>query len=133
MNFFKINVFFPLFACLPIISSIAHAADSEVEQVYRSTNVKAALVNACNQQTVRSGKLSTTEVSKFCSCQIEAKGRVTDAARWDIQSMLNQKKDPGTLIFVQQQNHALQACLGPELISKLKTLSDAGNVEKVKQ
>jgi hypothetical protein len=69
-------------------------------------------------------KLTSAEVSKYCGCAIEADGKLTNAQKWEIQSTINQKKSPGTLAFVQKQNKDLQACFGPQLTGKLKTLTE---------
>ena len=57
----------------------AQAAENPVQAAYKSTNVKGALINVCKDQTAKGGKLSSAEVSKFCSCQVEAQGKVTEA------------------------------------------------------
>lgn len=38
---------------------------------------------------------------------------------------LTKRKSPATLAFVQKQNQELQACFGPELTGKLKSLTEA--------
>ncbi len=125
MKFLKSNVILSLFAGFAMMGSVAHAADNALQQAYKSTNVKSALVNVCKQETTKGGKLTSAEVSKFCSCQIDAQGKVTEAQKWEIQSAVNQKKSPSSLAFVQQQNRDLQACFGPQLTGKLKTLAEA--------
>ncbi|SPL72202.1 hypothetical protein [Acinetobacter stercoris] len=125
MKMLKSNIILSLFAGFAMMGSVAHAADNALQQAYKSTNVKSALVNVCKQETAKGGKLSSAEVSKFCSCQIEAQGKVTEAQKWEIQSAVNQKKNPSSLAFVQQQNRDLQTCFGPQLTAKLKTLAEA--------
>ena len=51
-------------------------------------------------------------------------GKLTNAQKWEIQSTVNQKKSPATLAFVQKQNKDLQACFGPQLTGKLKSLTE---------
>lgn len=87
-------------------------------------NVKAALINVCKEETAKGKKLTTAEVSKYCTCAVEADGKLTNAQKWEIQSAINQKKSPATLAFVQKQNKDLQACFGPQLTGKLKTLTE---------
>ena len=100
------------------------AETNAIQDAYKSTNVKAALINVCKTETAKGGKLTAAEVSKYCGCAVESDGKLTNAQKWEIQSTLNQKKSPGTLAFVQQQNKALQACFGPQLTTKLKTLTE---------
>ena len=71
-----------------------------------------------------SKKLSAAEVSKYCTCAVEADGKLTNAQKWEIQSAINQKKSPSTLAFVQKQNKDLQTCFGPQLTGKLKSLTE---------
>ncbi len=63
-------------------------------------------------------------MSKFCSCNVEAQGKVTEAQKWEIQSAINSKKSPSTLAFVQQQNKDLKVCLGAPLVSILEKLTE---------
>jgi hypothetical protein len=107
-----------------MFATTTHAADDKLQQAYKSTNVKAALINVCKEETNKGKKLTTAEVSKYCSCAVEADGKLTNAQKWEIQSAINQKKSPATLAFVQKQNKDLQACLGPQLTGKLKTLTE---------
>lgn len=113
-----------LLAAAAFVGSTAHAESSALQDAYKSTNVKSALVNACKSETGKSGKLTTAEVSKYCSCAIESDAKLTNAQKWEIQSTINQKKNPGTLGFVQKQNQDLQTCFGPQLTGKLKTLTE---------
>ena len=107
-----------------MFATTAQAADDKLQQAYKSTNVKSALINVCKDETGKSKKLTSAEVSKYCGCAIEADGKLTNAQKWEIQSTINQKKSPGTLAFVQKQNKDLQACFGPQLTGKLKTLTE---------
>ncbi len=100
------------------------AETNAIQDAYKSTNVKAALINVCKTETAKGGKLTAAEVSKYCGCAVESDGKLTNAQKWEIQSTLNQKKSPGTLAFVQQQNKALQACFGPQLTTKLQSLTE---------
>lgn len=114
-----------LFAAAAFVGSAAQAETSALQDAYKSTNVKSALINVCKSETGKSGKLSAAEVSKYCSCAIESDAKLTNAQKWEIQSTINQKKSPATLAFVQKQNQDLQACFGPQLTGKLKTLTEA--------
>ena len=115
-----------MFSIAAMMGSAAQAAEANpLQQAYKSTNVKSALVNVCKTETAKGGKLSSAEVSKFCSCQIDAQGKVTEAQKWEIQSAINQKKNPSSLAFVQQQNASLKTCFGPQLTGKLETLTQA--------
>ncbi|MEO9280096.1 MULTISPECIES: hypothetical protein [Acinetobacter] len=113
-----------LFSAVALMAGSAHAAENPVQAAYKSTNVKGALINVCKDQTAKGGKLSSAEVSKFCSCQVDAQGKVTEAQKWEIQSAINAKKSPSSLAFVQQQNRDLKACLGPQLTTKLEKLTE---------
>lgn len=114
-----------LFSAVALMTTATHAAESnKLQEAYKSTNVKSALINVCKDETGKSKKLSAAEVSKYCTCAVEADGKLTNSQKWEIQSSVNQKKSPATLAFVQKQNKDLQACFGPQLTSKLKTLTE---------
>ena len=107
------------------MATASHAAESnKLQEAYKSTNVKSALINVCKDETGKSKKLSAAEVSKYCTCAVEADGKLTNAQKWEMQSTINQKKSPATLAFVQKQNQDLQACFGPQLTGKLKSLTE---------
>ena len=78
-----------LFSAAALMAGSAQAAENPVQAAYKSTNVKGALINVCKDQTAKGGKLSAAEVSKFCSCQVEAQGKVTEAqnGKFKAQSM----------------------------------------------
>ena len=125
MKFLKSNLILStMMSATALFAMATHAADNPLQAAYKSTNVKSALINVCKEQTTKGGKLSAAEVSKFCGCQIDAQGKVTEAQKWEIQSAINQKKSPATLAFVQKQNKDLQTCFGPQLTGKLKTLTE---------
>ncbi|EKU52622.1 hypothetical protein KTH73_07270 [Acinetobacter courvalinii] len=125
MKFSKSNLILStMMSAAALFATATHAADNPLQTAYKSTNVKAALVNVCKDQTAKGGKLTAAEVSKFCGCQIDAQGKVTEAQKWEIQSAINAKKSPSSLGFVQQQNKDLQACLGAPLVSKLEKLTE---------
>lgn len=114
-----------LFSAVVLMTTATHAAESnKLQEAYKSTNVKSALINVCKDETGKSKKLSAAEVSKYCTCAVEADGKLTNSQKWEIQSSVNQKKSPATLAFVQKQNKDLQACFGPQLTGKLKTLTE---------
>lgn len=114
-----------LFSAVALMTTVTHAAESnKLQEAYKSTNVKSALINVCKDETGKSKKLSAAEVSKYCTCAVEADGKLTNSQKWEIQSSVNQKKSPATLAFVQKQNKDLQACFGPQLTGKLKTLTE---------
>ena len=125
MKFFKSNLILStMMSAAALLATATHAADENpLKAAYKSTNVKSALINVCKDQTTKGGKLTVAEVSKFCSCNIEAQGKVTEAQKWEIQSAINAKKSPSSLAFVQQQNKDLQACLGAPLVTKLEKLT----------
>ncbi|MFW1754249.1 hypothetical protein GFH30_08835 [Acinetobacter wanghuae] len=114
-----------LVSAAALFASTAHADNEKLQQAYKSSNVKAGLINVCKSETGKGNKLTAAEVSKYCTCAVEADGRLTNAQKWEIQSTINQKKSPATLAFVQKQNKDLQACFGPQLTGKLKTLTEA--------
>ena len=121
MKFFKSNL---ILSTLLSVTAFAATTVQAAENPAKSTNVKAALISACKEQTAKAGKLTSSEVSKFCSCNVEAQGKVTEAQKWEIQSAINSKKSPSTLAFVQQQNKDLKVCLGAPLVSKLEKLTE---------
>lgn len=114
-----------LVSAVAFMATASNAAETnKLQEAYKSTNVKSALINVCKEETGKSKKLSAAEVSKYCSCAVEADGKLTNAQKWEIQSTVNQKKSPATLAFVQKQNKDLQACFGPQLTGKLKSLTE---------
>ena len=114
-----------LVSAVAFMATASNAAETnKLQEAYKSTNVKSALINVCKDETGKSKKLSAAEVSKYCTCAVEADGKLTNAQKWEIQSTINQKKSPATLAFVQKQNKDLQACFGPQLTGKLKTLTE---------
>ena len=114
-----------LVSAAALFATASHAAESnKLQEAYKSTNVKSALINVCKEETAKGNKLSSAELSKYCTCAVEADGKLTNAQKWEIQSTINQKKSPSTLAFVQKQNKDLQACFGPQLTTKLKSLTE---------
>ena len=114
-----------LVSTVALMATASNAAETnKLQEAYKSTNVKSALINVCKEETGKGKKLSSAEVSKYCTCAVEADGRLTNAQKWEIQSTINQKKSPATLAFVQKQNKDLQACFGPQLTGKLKSLTE---------
>ena len=114
-----------LVSAVAFMATASNAAETnKLQEAYKSTNVKSALINVCKNETGKSKKLSSAEVSKYCTCAVEADGKLTNAQKWEIQSTINQKKSPATLAFVQKQNKDLQACFGPQLTGKLKSLTE---------
>ncbi|MDM1247050.1 hypothetical protein ACFODO_00585 [Acinetobacter sichuanensis] len=114
-----------LFSTVALFGTTAQADNNALQQAYKSSNVKSALIGVCKTETAKGGKLTSAEVSKYCSCAIESDGKLTNDQKWQIQSAINQKKSPSTLAFVQKQNQELQSCFGPQLTGKLKTLTEA--------
>ena len=114
-----------LVSAAALFATASNAAESnKLQEVYKSSNVKSALINVCKEETAKSKQLSAAEVSKYCTCAVEADGKLTNAQKWEIQSAINQKKSPSTLAFVQKQNNDLQTCFGPQLTGKLKSLTE---------
>ena len=126
MKKLKSNIILSTFvSAVAMMATASHAAEAnKLQEAYKSTNVKSALINVCKDETGKSKKLSSAEVSKYCTCAVEADGKLTNAQKWEIQSTINQKKSPATLAFVQKQNKDLQACFGPQLTGKLKSLTE---------
>jgi len=115
-----------LFSATALIGSTTFAAESNaIQEAYKSANVKSALIGVCKTETAKGGKLTSAEVSKYCSCAVDSDGKLTNDQKWQIQSAINQKKSPSTLAFVQKNNQELQSCFGPQLTGKLKTLTEA--------
>lgn len=126
MNILKTRLFTStMIAAAVAMTTSAFANEADLQQAYKSTNVKAALINVCKTETKKGGKLTDAEIAKYCSCAIESDGKLTNAQKWEIQSTINQKKSPSSLAFVQQQNQALKTCFGPQLTTKLQTLTEA--------
>lgn len=117
------KLFSKLMLSTALISSVI-CSQAVMANPAKSTNIKAALINQCKTTTTKGGKLTAAEVNKFCNCQVESQGKMTIAQTWEIQSAINAKKQPSSLPFVQRQNQELQACFGPQLTAKLKTLTE---------
>ncbi|WP_343596659.1 hypothetical protein [Acinetobacter sp.] len=109
-----------VFSAVALTATASHAA----QDPSKSTNVRGTLISNCKEGASKGGKLTAAEADKFCTCQVDAEGRLTKAQEWQIISTVNQKKSPSTLGFVQQQNKAIQTCFGPQLTAKLKTLTE---------
>lgn len=109
-----------VFSAVALTATASHAA----QDPSKSTNVRGTLISNCKEGAGKGGKLTAAEADKFCTCQVDAEGRLTKAQEWQIISTVNQKKSPSTLGFVQQQNKAIQTCFGPQLTAKLKTLTE---------
>ena len=126
MKNLKSNIILPtLGSAVALMTTASNAAETnKLQEAYKSTNVKSALINVCKNETGKSKKLSSAEVSKYCTCAVEADGKLTNAQKWEMQSTVNKKKSPATLAFVQKQNKDLQACFGPQLTGKLKSLTE---------
>ena len=107
-------------------------AQDKLQQAYKSTNVKNALVNVCKEETQKGNKLTAAEVSKYCTCAVNADGKLTNDQKWQIQSAINQKKSPSTLAFVQKQNQELKACFGAPLVTKLQKLTEQAQAAQKK-
>ena len=125
MKNLKSNILISAFmSAAMLLSTAASANEDKLKAAYKSSNVKNALIGVCKEETGKSKKLTTNEVNKYCTCAVNQDGKLTNAQKWEIQSAINQKKSPSTLAFVQKQNKELQACFGPELMTKLKTLTE---------
>lgn len=115
-----------LFSATLLSSTLATA---DTASIAKSTNVKAAIINECKTQITKKGDLTATEASKYCTCDTDIKGKITMAQQWELQSTINAKKSPSTLGFIQKQNTDMKNCLGPQLTSKIQTLSEAAMKE----
>lgn len=121
MKFLKSKlVLSTLFAATAFATTASHA----MSDPSKSTDVRSTLISNCKESASKAGKLTSAEADKFCSCQVDAEGRLTKAQEWQIISTVNQKKSPSSLPFIQQQNASIQKCFGPQLTSKLKALTE---------
>ncbi|MEB3753501.1 hypothetical protein [Acinetobacter sp. MD2(2019)] len=109
-----------VFSAVAFTATASHAA----QDPSKSADVRGTLISNCKEGASKGGKLTAAEADKFCTCQVDAEGRLTKAQEWQIVSTVNQKKSPSTLPFVQQQNKAIQTCFGPQLTTKLKSLTE---------
>ena len=132
MNILKSNILAGAAIAAAAFFATGAQAQDKLQQAYKSSNVKTALVNVCKEETKKSGKLTTAEVTKYCTCAVNADGKLTNDQKWQIQSAINQKKSPSTLAFVQKQNKELQTCFGPQLLGKLKTLTEQAQAAQKK-
>ncbi|WP_269914103.1 hypothetical protein [Acinetobacter sp. HY1485] len=121
MKFLKSKlVLSTLFAATAFATTASHA----MSDPSKSADVRGTLISNCKESASKAGKLTSSEADKFCACQVDAEGRLTKAQEWQIISTVNQKKSPSSLPFIQQQNAAIQKCFGPQLTTKLKTLTE---------
>ena len=111
-----------LFSVTALFATASQA--NPIEAAYKSSNVKAGLINACKEETGKANKLTAAETTKYCTCAIDTEGKMTTAQKWEVQSAINQKKSPSTLPVIQKQNADLKACFGPQLTAKLQKLSE---------
>ncbi|SDC05423.1 hypothetical protein [Acinetobacter boissieri] len=118
-----------ILASMGLVATATHAA----QDPSKSTNVRSTLISNCKESATKAGKLSSTEADKFCSCQVDAEGKITKAQEWQIISTVNQKKSPSSLPFIQQQNAAVQTCFGPQLTTKLKALTEEAMKQQAAQ
>lgn len=123
MKKFKSNIILSTFAALTMAATASYANDNKMEQVYKSQNVKSALINVCKEETGKAGKLKPAEVSKYCSCIIESDGRMTNNQKWEIQSAVNKKQNPADLAFIKKQKQDVEACFGADLTKRLNDLA----------
>ncbi len=69
-----------LVSAAALFATASNAAESnKLQEAYKSSNVKSALINVCKEETAKSKKLSAAEVSKYCTCAVEADGKLTNA------------------------------------------------------
>ncbi|MBF7686954.1 hypothetical protein [Acinetobacter rathckeae] len=118
-----------ILASMSFVATATHAA----QDPSKSTNVRGTLISNCKESASKGNKLTSAEADKFCTCQVDAEGKITKAQEWQIISTVNQKKSPSTLPFIQQQNAAIQNCFGPQLTSKLKTLTEEAMKQQAAQ
>ena len=65
-------------------------------------------------------------MNKLCTCEVDAEGKLTQAQKWQIQSTINQKKNPATLDFVKNKARTC-SLVGPQLAGKLNSLAAETN------
>lgn len=106
-----------------LFATTTHANNDKLEKISKSTNVKATMINVCKEEFGKGTGLSTTDISKYCTCVINIDGKTTKEQEWELRSTINQKKNPATLDFVQKQGKDLEKCIGPQLTNKLKALA----------
>lgn len=71
-----------LVSAAALFATASNAAESnKLQEAYKSSNVKSALINVCKEETAKSKKLSAAEVSKYCTCAVEADGKLTNAQK----------------------------------------------------
>jgi len=59
MNMLKSNIMLSIaVSATALFASVAHADNDKLQQAYKSTNVKSALINVCKEETGKGKKLS---------------------------------------------------------------------------
>ena len=132
MKILKSNILIGAVMAVASFATAAQAQDS-LQKAYQSSNVKNALVNVCKEETNKGKKLTAAEVTKYCTCAVNADGKLTNDQKWQIQSAINQKKSPSTLAFVKKQNEELKTCFGPQLVTKLQKLTQEAQAAQAAQ
>lgn len=133
MTFFKANMIkAALLSAASLMSIHLYAAeDQRLQKAFASTDIKAAIVGICKEDTTKTNKFTAAEVDKYCKCRVDSDSKITDEQKWAFRSAVNAKKDPTQLPFVKQQNASLEACLGAPLTQKvMKIMKDAAQAQQ---
>ena len=120
-------------ACTSLFVSSAFANtpqqhEQQMKKIYSSKNIQQGLIDLCVSNYTKAGaleKLTKTEVSTLCRCNIESQGRMTEATKWKLQSAQN-AKDEKTFVktmdsFQKAESPKIKKCLG-QLAPKLEKL-----------
>ena len=101
-----------------------------VDSALKSSDVRGGLIKACGVQykkTVSEKMLTQADVTKLCTCTVDAEGRVTEAQKWDLQSAANAKNQSKfqqlQTAILKSQGESVKKCVGTTLDKKINDLA----------
>ena len=110
--------------------AMAKEYKSSVESALKSADIRGGLIKACGIQykkAVSLKMLTQADVTKLCTCTVDAEGKITEAQKWEVQSAVNSKNQ--TKIqqlqssIIKKQGETVKQCVGSALDQKLAKLA----------
>lgn len=96
---------------------------TKLKKVYESKDIRGGLIGLCKSDLSKEKALNATEAAKFCTCQIDAKGKESLAEQWTLQSLSNAKDEAKIKSILTQKQDAFKKCLGPNLAAKMDKMA----------
>ena len=110
--------------------AMAKQYQSSIETAAKSSDVRGGLIKACGIQYKKAldlKMLTQADVTKLCTCTVDAEGKVTQAQKWEIQSAVNAKNQTKfqqlQTALMKQQGDSVKKCVGTALDQKLTKLA----------